>query len=406
MNTSSSIAHRRYLLCLAMTLAGAAAAVLCFIVLVDPYGLYRLVSQPGFNAVKPGLTRHQELIKLSNALAVKPQLVILGNSRAEIGFDPATLPGRFHEVSAYNLAIPGTSLQTSWRELRALHANGIRPATVIVGVEFLDFLARDTAPPANPPGPTEGSELANWGWRADVLFSLASLKDAVRTVLIQGNGEAVTIAPNGYNPLHEYLAYARNDGYHILFEQAAQSSLNSLQRKLPAIVRRDDFTHLRKILTAAAASDAEVELLIYPYHARMMVAFETLGIWPHFEQWKAQLVAEIAKVQGAAPGARIRLTDFSGFGPYNCEPIPGKRERHLATQWYWEAGHFKKALGDRMLQRVLAPGTVGEADGFGMPLASGNMVANAARIERERGECKRSSPALFAAAGTPAVKAP
>lgn len=78
----------------------------------------------------------------------------------------------------------------------------------------------------------------------------------------------------------------------------------------------------------------------------MLAMFEAAGLWPLFDEWKAQLVLAIGDIRVRFPDARISLTDFSGYGTYNCERIPAANERDAATRWYWEAGHFKKALGD------------------------------------------------------------
>ena len=53
---------------------------------VDPYGLYRPYSEGGW---KPNGAAQGELVKPYLALKHSPHTLILGNSRAEVGFDPA-----------------------------------------------------------------------------------------------------------------------------------------------------------------------------------------------------------------------------------------------------------------------------------------------------------------------------
>lgn len=387
MNTTSRD-YRRFLLALCACLPLGILATIALVVIVDPYGLYGVIDRPGFNAVKPGLSRHQVQIKQAHAVRLRPRVIILGNSRAEIGLDPAAPAFAAARGAVYNLAIPGTGLGTSSHQLTQLLAAGVKPATVILGVEFMDFLALKSpataiAKPASAP---------DWQppWQFDALFSLASVKDAIHTLGIQHDAEAATLSPEGFNPLRDYGAHVRNDGYHKMFEQRARENAATLTRKSVTALTQEDFTLLRALLVQAAGGDAAVKLVIYPYHAQWLAMLEAAGLWPLFEQWKAQLVREIAGVRAGNPGASITLHDFSGFGPYNCERIPAASERQIATRWYWEAGHFKKALGDVVLERLLSQP--------GLGLDSGSLAANTRRIAAERLECMATQPGVFSSA--------
>lgn len=380
---------RAYLGWSAAALAAAALAVTALVVLVDPYHLYRVVDKAGFNAVKPGLTRHQESIKVAQALALQPRMLILGNSRAEIGFNPATLAALPGGAPAYNLAVPGTGLASSRLELRRLLDGGLKPSTLILGVEFLDFIgpaARVEKAASALPALAPARWTDQMAWRFDTVFSLASVKDAARTLMIQRDPEAVIHHADGFNPLLEYRAHARREGYHLLFAQAADAAQKRLRPKLPAALQKDDFLQLRALLDDAAAAGAEVRLLIYPYHANMMDMFEEKGLAPLFQQWKAGLVDEVDRARAARPGQRVSLVDFSGYGPHQCEPVPGPGERSLKTRWYWEAGHFKEELGALVLARVMAPPSA--PDGFGSDLERSSLAATPDRIALERAQCR------------------
>ena len=71
----------------AALLAGVLLTVL-FVVVVDPYRLFRMVDIAGFNAVKPRPDHYQSEIKLSGARALRPAVVLMGNSRVDVGIDP------------------------------------------------------------------------------------------------------------------------------------------------------------------------------------------------------------------------------------------------------------------------------------------------------------------------------
>ena len=63
------------------------------------------------------------------------------------------------------------------------------------------------------------------------------------------------------------------------------------------------------------------------------------------------------------------------------------------TRWYWEAGHFKSALGERILQRILGGETA-----FGFRLGADTLAANRQRIAAERAQCAGDYPQVFTGA--------
>lgn len=396
---------------LAVSILIGVTIVVAFVPIVDPYNQYRIVVRPGLNLIKPGLTRYQNEIKLTQVAEMRADSLIFGNSRAEAGLDPDSHAFGRYGLSAYNLAIPGSSISTAREQLEHLHQIGIKPKVIILGVEFLDFVAIPQQPPfalrqAHPIA--EQHPVTQWFWRFDSLFSLASIKDAVRTLLIQHDNEAETITPRGFNPLNEYGPIVRRDGYYALFRQRAQENTKIYIKKAEGSLALADFTHLRAILDMAAESRTDVKLIIYPYHAQILALFEEVGLWPTFEEWKNFIIHEVSDARQRHPAARVALFDFSGYGSYNCEKIPGKEDRKATTRWYWEAGHFKKELGAVMLDLVLPPANplqiahaeTATAQVFGFQLDESNRTLNQQRVNLERSECMRTYPEMFAEAAT------
>lgn len=367
------------------TLAVGSVACAAFVYVVDPYGLYGAVNRAGVNAVKPSLTRYQEEIKVTNALRSGAANFIFGNSRAEIGFDPETLG------NAYNLAIAGSVMDSVIRQIAYLRARGVKPASAIVGMEFLNYAEAPRPTRALVPSAPPDHPVQRVFWRFDTLYSFTSLKDSVQTLRIQQDAYAESMSPRGFNPLREYLAYARVDGYHLIFQRRAEENAANYLRKAhtafdAARARRDT----RRILDLLAAPGADIKLVIYPYHAQLLLLFEETGLWPWFEAWKAILAEEADAARARHPGAHIVLADFSGFGARQCEAVPA-RGSSATTQWYWEGGHFKKALGDAVL-RALSTGA--GYPGLGMVLDTATLAANRARIAQERAACLAARPGL------------
>jgi hypothetical protein len=214
----------RFLLTFVLVLFVGAASIIAFVIIVDPYGLYGVINRTNFNFIKPGLTRYQAEIKQDRAVRMRPNFIILGNSRAEIGFDPKAPVFEATNGAGYNLSIPGTGLSTSARQLAQLVEAGVKPQTVILGVEFIDFLRASSEPPVLPMANSAPHGNGPRFWRFDTLFSLTSVTDAIRTLRIQHNEEATTISQDGFNPLKQYRGYVRDDGYYKIFKQRAQEN--------------------------------------------------------------------------------------------------------------------------------------------------------------------------------------
>lgn len=385
----------RYTLLAGAVVTACSLLVVLFVALVDPYQLFRLVDLEGFNRIKPLPEQYREQIKLAQAKALRPNALLLGNSRIEVGLDPASAQLRSHGYTAYNLALSGTTLTVAERMFAQARNGTAPPKMAVIGVEFLDFLVSPSAVAPAPGG--RDSWLHSWQWRFDTLFSMKSLSDTWRTLRLQTTSDPETMTLQGQTPLHEYNKYARREGYHLIFQQRAQENAKNLMRRSRNLYGADrsseSIDRLREMLTTMVQDGTEVHLVIYPYHALLMAMFEEAGLQPVMEEWKSLLVREVNAVQSRERSARIRLWDFSGYGPIQCEPIPAPGDTQSTTHFYWEAGHFKSSVGELIQQRIL-----GESASFGVPLSAENLEENRQRISAERVQCVAANPEVFTGA--------
>ena len=105
------------------------------------------------------------------------------------------------------------------------------------------------------------------------------------------------------------------------------------------------------ILRTAGEKETDLQLVIYPVHLLLLLQIQEAGLWPLFEQWKADVAA--ISDEARRHGRPITLWDFGCPDGFTTEAVPPDGDRKTKMQWYWEAGHFKKELGDRVLERVL-----------------------------------------------------
>lgn len=386
----------RYIGWTSAILVGGALLATLAVLIVDPYHLFRFIDKAGFNRLKPSPDMYREQIKLAQAKSLHPNLLLLGNSRVEVGFDPMSPKLRKASYSAYNLALAGTSLVVANNMFEDMRTAAQPPASAIVGLEFLDFLV-DPATPQSLPGQAK-SVFFPLEWRFETVFSIKAVTDTWRTLRLQKTENPETMTTRGHTPLFEYNKFARQEGYYSIFRQRGQENAKSLLRRPHSLYGAQgqpstSVDKLRHMVTTMARDGTEVHLLIYPYHAELMAMFGETGLQTIMDEWRRMLVGEVDAVRKQFPNARIILWDFSGYGPVQCEAIPARGDTRSVTRFYWEAGHFKTSLGDLILERILE-----KDNGFGIALTASNLEQNKQRIAAERSECQTLNPQIFAQA--------
>ena len=200
------------------------AFVSIFNLMVDPYGLFRVVSLDGFNRIKSQAGQRAEMFKRHSLESVRPNALILGNSRAEIGFDPQSAAWPEMVRPVFNLALPGTGAFSALDEFtRAMEF--ATPKVIVVGLDFLDFRVdpgmRDDPPPVEP------HQLRWLRERLSALLTVSALADSLATIKAQHESYPAGLRDDGFNPMRDYAGIARRDGYYTMFRQRNQENAKS-----------------------------------------------------------------------------------------------------------------------------------------------------------------------------------
>jgi len=334
--------------------------------LIDPFGRYWSPTITGFNEVKPASVNRVRVTKAYRAVEVAPEVVLVGNSRVEMGLDP-----RFSVFSAsrvYNIAMPGASvgMQVDYA-LNTIYATGT-VKRLIVGVDFLDFLERASffdqpATDSEEPGyrrrllhiTAADFEKRWYSWReqASLIFSLDSFYAGLLTFASRNSNPSV-IDEYGFNTAQDYVGIIRKEGVNALFVQKI-TELGANLSSAPRLIASHDgkryspsFDHLRRLLDETDKLGIEVTLFINPYHFSYLYLLADVGLIDEFWRWKVLLTQQLSERAVHAPV----LWDFSIFSDPVLEPVPMDRPKTAMT-WYWEPAHYRRELGDRMLEVML-----------------------------------------------------
>lgn len=344
------------------------AAVATLNYLVDPYGLFDAARLAGVSDLKPAAGGHVRMAKPYQVREYAPKGIVAGNSRPEMGIDPNHVcwPGFARPV--YNLGLPGAGVHMQARTLQhALFAGDVK--LILWGLDFADFLTTNPGRSGSHPWPVsprpyenrlivqaDGSEnpvypLVKLEDFLTVGLSLDTTIDSLKTITLQGNRNVSTRLRNGFNPANDYRPIMSTEGQFVLFEQKNREIDKRFSRSGLTVFpypkkQSEEFASVAHLLQYAKHHQARVILFINPYHADYLSAIYRHDLWPQFEAWKYRLLEIAAEF-------RVELWDFSGLDEFNTEPAPAIGDKSARLKWFWEPAHYKKEVGDQMLDQML-----------------------------------------------------
>ena len=368
----------------------AAAAALTYF--TDPYLMYGHAPKEGFNTVKPEAGTHSRQARLHAAHKLDMDVLIVGNSRVEMGIDPEheLFKARGHKV--FNLGLPGSPLGMQYGyALDLVRDKDIK--TVLIGVDFLDFLTTgDTVPQAWPPAPEEHDKRRKYTWDGNAnpeyglqklkdtvlpLFSLSGVLDSISTLTGQ-KPQGSSLTPLGFNPARDMAWNTKQEGVLALYRQKNPQLVQSFTRKkwrafYGAGHWSNELALLDRVVQELRAREIEVHIFINPYHIQYLQVIDSAGLWVEFEKWKMALTSFEDYGEG------VNLVDFSRITPFHTEPVLTAGKNPL--NWFWEPAHYRRELGDLMVRRLLGDCSVAFGQTLTVDTLRENLIADRKMLE-------------------------
>jgi len=335
---------RRYLVIFALTATLLVASTALLAWFVDPYAYWNSPTVEGINRYHPASGKHLEAVKLRQYARLSPNTIITGNSRVDVGFDPASSAWPQGMQPVYNLGFPGYGVEGVVRTVeKALFTS--QPRTIFVGLDFLDFRLD-----GDEQVRTERLSAPDWQERAaldaKLLISIDALTDTFSALAEQRARYPADITPQGFNSLSEYHSVVDAEGHAALFRQRNRENIKAYLEGSKTVRRpggdNPNFAMLQRLVETAKRKRIVLVFFTYPYHADILLSFRSSGLWPAYEDWVRDLAAFSAR-------NHVLTYDFTRIDEVTGEPVPAQGDTKADMKWYWEAGHFKSALGDRMI---------------------------------------------------------
>jgi len=358
---------------------------------IDPFGMYWSPQIENVNLVKPEAGTRSRITKAYQINNTQPEILIVGNSRVEMGLDPHNK--HFSGKAVYNQGMPGAgvAMQVDYA-IDAINNNNTIEQ-LLVGVDFLDFLLSNeqvanfkknqTKTTINPTIKTgydfrltskDQDKLASFDRfkeKLALVFSLDTLNASITTIF-QQKAMVSNISPFGFNSALSYVAIMNSEGIKPLFKQKLHEISTRLISK-PWTIKAQDvypysptFAHLGRLIRLAKQKNINITFFINPYHFSYLHTLSDNNQWHNFTLWKETLVDYLNVTQGD----NFILWDFSGASNFVNETVPLANPKQQ-MQWFWEPAHYKKELGDILLERLF---TEQDEEYFGIKLTVENVA--------------------------------
>lgn len=314
-----------------------------FNVLVDPYGVARSPIIPGFNNLKPEQFNHVRLFKAVDVIRLKPTILLLGSSRTDLGLDPKH-PALANQ-SAYNLGLVGPNMYEVRRYFEHALTNQPEVKTVVLGIDF--FMFNEYL--KNSPDFDENrlnQKYIPFKDAVNVSFSTSALSASKNTIKSSVKSEAHYLyQQNGKRYVHNNKP---KDNLLNVFKDSIKGFFETEGFYKEYKLSQDYLNDLKKIVETCRERNIELKIFISPEHATQLEAVKVAGLWTELENWQREVV-KIAPVW-----------DFTGYNSITTELISN------TMQNYWDSSHYRKEVGDLILNRLFQVQTTEVPDNFGI----------------------------------------
>ena len=301
---------------------------------------------------------------------IRPNILLLGSSRTEIGINPDNIAEKIAPKTIYNGALSGATMVHIESMVHHTLASAV-PERIILGTDFFMFNEHNNYPftypqllKATPQGENSFYQLQRYVLS---LFSADITSASFSTLRDQKDG-ITRISPSGFhNYNHRTEKLRKREGLYQVFLKSeflyAEDSWTPCANN--SVNWEFGIEKLRSLLRDTQRKDVEVTLFISPAHARLWLAMEHSGLWPEYEAWKRALTSLASEFEN------VQLWDFSQFNDFTQEALPPLGDKQSSMRWYYDVSHYHQDLGNLVLEHLV----LGKSQGINFEIA--NQLNNA-----------------------------
>jgi len=311
--------------------------------IINPYNIHNTERITGINTFKPEAAKRIRTFKKYQPFHIKPNTLILGNSRVEMGINP-----KHKNLTAlgnvYNLGIPGMRFKD-----QATYANLIiqseQITTLIIGIDFSDDIFRYDEVKKTLNTTKTVLWLEEPKDKLSSLWSLDAIKSSIST-LINQHSQVSNRYNNGFNPANDYLPILKLEGQKVLFKQKMKT-LDQVFKDKYWLEKMTDVDKSRLGSNVAIQvkqwlkQGIHVHVFINPYHNDYYQKLKEHNLFTDFNLWRQQVSQKLSRL--------VTFCDFTELGKSKSN----ERLNNNELRYFWEPSHYKKELGDIMLPLIM-----------------------------------------------------
>ena len=336
--------------------------------IVDPYGIYKT----NIFLNKPEQDKNIRLLKVVKVEDVKPVSISLGTSRTEYGYDPNH---EYFSKPSYNLAVSGASLYENRLYLEHAIKQGNLKEVILVA-DWRMF---------NDPKMRKLDDFENSFNVENIykqLFSVDLFISSFKTILNQKTKNSYL--ENGQRDWYFNQENIDKQGGHLkVMNKDEESYYKKSDFKYNSNIYQDtkesSFDDFRKILELCYQNNIKLDIVFGPSHIRQWEAYDYYQDIETWYKWKKDVVLFVEKIADEQEKTPYRIMDFSVYHELTAETVPTNTKEKM--KYHWEASHYKKELGDIVLDRLL---DISPYKDFGVELNSENIDFHIQNLREDR----------------------
>ena len=336
--------------------------------IVDPYGIYKT----NIFQNKPEQDKNIRLAKVVKVEELKPFSISLGTSRTEYGYDPNH---QYFSKPSYNLAVSAASLYENRLYLEHAIKQGNLKEVILVA-DWIMF---------NDPKMRKLDDFENSFNIENIykqLFSVDLFISSFKTIINQKSKSPYL--ENGQSDWYFNQENIDKQGGHLkVMNKDEESYYKKSDFKYNSNIYQDtkksSFDDFRKILELCYQNNIKLDIVFGPSHIRQWEAYDYYQDIETWYKWKKDVVLFVEKIAGEQEKIPYRIMDFSVYHELTAETVPTNPKEKM--KYHWEASHYKKELGDIVLDRLL---NISPYKDFGVELNSENIDFHIQNLREDR----------------------
>lgn len=336
--------------------------------IVDPYGIYKT----NIFLNKPEQDKNIRLAKVVKVEELKPVSISLGTSRTEYGYDPNH---EYFYKPSYNLAVSSASLY----ENRLYLEHSIKQGNLKEVLLVADWIMFNTNLMTKSYDFEDSFNIENIYKQ---LFSVDLFRSSLNTIIKQKVKSSYL--ENGQRDWYFNQENIDKRGGHLKVmnkdeEGYYKKSTYKINSNIYQDTKESSLEDFRKILELCYQNNIKLDIVFGPSHIRQWEAYDYYQDIETWYKWKKDVVLFVEKIAKEQEKNPYRIMDFSIYHELTAETVPTNPKEKM--KYHWEASHYKKELGDIVLDRLL---NISPYKDFGVELNIQNIDNHIQNLREDR----------------------